>query len=98
MDRCRCEDYKAAVKKLKFFTLGTYRPDIIENHDRGDYDVIWVRHPSDYEDLKFEVPRAFRRVKPEDLPEAKIPKQCLQIEKMWCPFLHTPKKNKLELD
>lgn len=34
MDRCRCSDYEAAVKNLKFFTVGTARPEVIENHDR----------------------------------------------------------------
>ncbi|PZC72982.1 hypothetical protein B5X24_HaOG210220 [Helicoverpa armigera] len=94
MDRCRCADYKAAVKNLKFFTVGTHRPDIIENYDRGEYGVKWMRHASDYDDLNFEIPRAYKRVRPEDLPEAKIPKRCLQIEKMWCPFLVTPKTKK----
>lgn len=34
MDRCRCEDYAAAIKNLKFYTIGTLRPDIIDNYDR----------------------------------------------------------------
>lgn len=33
MDRCRCEEYKAAVNKLRFYTVGTLRPDIIDNYD-----------------------------------------------------------------
>lgn len=34
MDRCRCETYSDAIKKLRFYTVGTHRPDIIENYDR----------------------------------------------------------------
>lgn len=34
MDRCRCADYEAAVKKIRFFTVGTHRPEYIENYDR----------------------------------------------------------------
>lgn len=33
MDRCRCLEYAEAVKKLKFYTVGTHRPDIIDNYD-----------------------------------------------------------------
>lgn len=33
MDRCRCEEYADAVKKLRFYTVGTFRPDIIDNYD-----------------------------------------------------------------
>ncbi|CAH0598276.1 unnamed protein product [Chrysodeixis includens] len=92
MDRCRCDDYKAAIEKLKFFTVGTHRPDIIEKHQRGDYFTRWVRNGIDYEDLKFLKPKAYKRLKPHELPENMMSKRSYQIEKMWCPFMTPVRK------
>ncbi|CAH0714975.1 unnamed protein product, partial [Brenthis ino] len=69
MDRCRCEEYAAAVRKLRLYTVGTFRPDIIDKYDRSGFITTWVRHGVDYEDLKFLKPRATKIIQPSKLPE-----------------------------
>ncbi|KAJ8708738.1 hypothetical protein PYW08_010120 [Mythimna loreyi] len=87
MDRCRCADYEAAVKKIKFYTVGTYRPDIIENYDRGPYYTTWVRNSVDLTDLRFKRPKGHKRFKPEDLPINRLPIRSQKIENMWCRYM-----------
>ncbi|CAH2098291.1 unnamed protein product [Euphydryas editha] len=92
MDRCRCEDYKAAVDKLRFYTVGTLRPDIIDNYDRSGFVTTWVRHGVDYEDLKFSKPRATKVYQYDELPENKLTPQTRKIEQMWCKYMTPVKK------
>ncbi|KAI8423653.1 hypothetical protein MSG28_012707 [Choristoneura fumiferana] len=87
MDRCRCEEYAAAVEKLRFYTVGTLRPDIIDNSDRTGFIVAWVKHGVDYEDMKFAKPKA-RLVKGAD----PTPPAQRKVEKMWCPYMTPIKK------
>ncbi|KAJ0171810.1 hypothetical protein K1T71_012573 [Dendrolimus kikuchii] len=91
MDRCRCEDYSEAVKKLKFYTIGTKRPDIIDNYDRSGYVLTWLKHGVDYDDMKFSKPKAYKIYSPEELPDQMLSKETKKIQKMWCPFM-TPVK------
>lgn len=51
MDRCRCEEYEAAVKKIKFYTVGTYRPDLIENYDSKYRQNIRLQDAAAYIDV-----------------------------------------------
>ncbi|KPJ09930.1 hypothetical protein RR48_02908 [Papilio machaon] len=85
MDRCRCEEYTSAVDNLKYYTLGTLRPDIIENHDRSGFGVKWVKQGVSRDDLKFLKPKAFKIRK----QVAEDPKtiERRKIEQMWCPYL-----------
>ncbi|CAF4769046.1 unnamed protein product [Pieris macdunnoughi] len=92
MDRCRCEEYEDAVKKLRFYTVGTLRPDIIDNYDRSGFITTWVRHGVDYEDMKFSKPKAYRVLDPSELPENKMAPAVRKVEQMWCPYLITRRK------
>ncbi|CAH2234635.1 jg15230 [Pararge aegeria aegeria] len=87
MDRCRCADYKAAVEKLRFYTVGTLRPDIIDNYDRSQFVTAWVKHGVDYEDMKFSKPKAARRITPAEWKEMQLKPELRKIEQMWCPYM-----------
>ncbi|KAG6460529.1 hypothetical protein O3G_MSEX012039 [Manduca sexta] len=91
MDRCRCEEYRAAVKKLRFYTVGTLRPDIIDNYDRTGYQVAWIKNGVNYTDLRFSKPRASKILSPEELPENRMSKEARVVNQMWCPYM-TPIK------
>ncbi|CAK1589677.1 unnamed protein product [Parnassius mnemosyne] len=88
MDRCRCEDYAAAVSKLKFYTVGTLRPDIIDNYDGSGYKVSWIRHGVDSEDLKFEKPKVLA-IRELQMTENQLSDESRKIEQMWCPYMNS---------
>ncbi|KAF9803862.1 hypothetical protein SFRURICE_013139 [Spodoptera frugiperda] len=92
MDRCRCPEYAAAVKKLRFYTPGTFRPDIIDNYDRGDYDVVWIRKPVTYGDATMYKPQAYKK-RADGLTQEEILKiRNKKLEHMWCPYMLSKKK------
>ncbi|CAK1547793.1 unnamed protein product [Leptosia nina] len=92
MDRCRCEEYEEAVKKLRFYTVGTLRPDIIDNYDRTGFITTWIQHGVDYVDMKFSKPKAYKVLDPSELPLNKMPPAVRKVEQMWCPYLITKRK------
>ncbi|CAB3220912.1 unnamed protein product [Arctia plantaginis] len=98
MDRCRCEDYSAAVKKIKFFTVGTLRPDILDNFDRSQYVTAWVKNGISLVDLRFLKPRAWKKVPPSEVPEDQSSERRRQIEEMWCPYMTPFKLEMFETD
>ncbi|XP_075986230.1 uncharacterized protein LOC142983216 [Anticarsia gemmatalis] len=89
MDRCRCEEYAAAVKKLRFYTVGTLRPDIIDNYDRSNFVTGWIKNGISHDDKRFLKPKAWQRGLIREEPESA--KRRKKIEEMWCRFM-TPYK------
>ncbi|KAH9643104.1 hypothetical protein HF086_010556 [Spodoptera exigua] len=92
MDRCRCEDYAAAVKNLRFFTPGTLRPDIIDNYEKGDYDVVWIRKSVDYGDASVMKPLAYKKRADGLTQEQILVNRSKKLEHMWCPYMMTKRK------
>lgn len=94
MDRCRCEEYSAAVDKLKIYTVGTFRPNIIDNYNRSGFKTKWRPKGVDTTDLRFDRPVAMKVYSIEEMPDADLSEESLKLKYMWCPYM-TPHKIKL---
>ncbi|OWR52496.1 hypothetical protein KGM_202376 [Danaus plexippus plexippus] len=88
MDRCRCDEYRAAIESLRFYTVGTHRPDIIDNYDRSAFTTVWMPHGVDYVDFKFSKPRAYKIIPGTGNTQTN---RQINIQQMWCPYM-TPVK------
>lgn len=57
------------------------------------FNVGWIKHGVDYDDMKFTNPKARKALQWHEFPDNSLPKECRKIKHMWCPFM-TPVKQR----